>query len=106
MDTMKFIEAYGIPKNWELATEIEAQIESYRSAVAFLAKSDAGRLAHIKSAPRIFEGETDESALKNATEYCTERVAQPVVDLDKINYAKLPGIRDNGGWGRYTPGLK
>jgi hypothetical protein len=100
MNAVEWINKYGVPKNAGLAIKVLGQIESYQNAAKFLNLTHDEQMAHLESYASYF-GETTEESLKSQIEWSEERVAQPIINLEKLE-------NDNGaeGWGQFVPGMK
>lgn len=106
MTVTEWIGTYGEPKDWELATALLEQIATFRRAAKILAdgpgESPKVRLSAMMRDSKV---KTDEEWKTSVREWATERVSQPVVDVEAAK-AKVNDISQSGGWASFITHMR
>jgi hypothetical protein len=101
MKADEWLETYGEPKEWELATAILEQIESYRNATLVLIYGPNPR---PNAAITKLMGMSDEQVREAVIDNARRRVSRPVVDIDEAR-KQAGSIGESGGWGAFIRDL-
>jgi hypothetical protein len=101
MTADEWLKTYGEPKDWELATAILEQIESYRNATRILI---SGPNPRPNTAITRAMGMSDEQFREAAIDNARRRVSRPVVDIDEAR-RQVGSIGESGGWAAFIRDL-
>jgi hypothetical protein len=97
MTVSEWLERFGEPANWALATAIQQQISGYQ-AMAALLHLDDDQIVERMAPTEAYLGARSAAEWRAMAE---DRIRRSVIDLERAQQ-QIGGIQQSGGWGVYA----